>query len=323
MSTLRIVPHGLAVVCAVLCVNAQAQTFPSKPLKIVVPYAAGGLIDMVGRHVAQNLAEPLGQPLVVENRPGAASAVGIESVKQAPADGYTLIVLEPGVVITPIVQPRTSFNHRRDLQVVSIVADTPLVLTVGAAVQARDLKELIALTRSQPGKFNYSSAGIGTTPHMAGELLKTQAAVNIVHVPYKGGSAAIADLLAGQIQMTFLASTIVSQYLKDGRMRAIATTGLKRSRALPEVHTLAESGFPDYEVTAWVGLFAVKGTPREIVARLNEAVRVIVARPEFRAALAKADLEPMGLSVEEGQRLLDREERKWTEVVRINNVKPD
>jgi tripartite-type tricarboxylate transporter receptor subunit TctC len=319
----RIIPRLLAAACFGLSLTAEAQSFPNKPLKIVVPYAPGGLIDMVGRHVAQNLAEPLGQPLVVENKPGAASAVGIEFVKQQPADGYTLVVLEPGVVITPLVQPKTSFSQKRDLQVVSIVADTPLIMTVGAGVPAGNVRELIALAKSRPGAFNYSSAGIGTTPHMAGELLKTQAGVDIVHVPYKGGSAAITDVLAGQIQMTFLASTIVSQYLKDGRMKAIASTGTRRSRALPDVQTVAESGFPDYEVTAWVGLFAVKGTPRDIVTKLNQAVKTIVAKPEFRAALAKADLEPLGLSVDEAQRLLDREERKWSEVVRVNNVKPD
>ena len=321
--TMILLRPAISCLLFALSMTAHAQSFPNKPLKIIVPYQPGGLVDAMGRHLGNYLAEPLGQSIVVENRPGASGSIGIEAVKQSPADGYTLLVAEPGVIITPIVQPKTSFNPRRDLQVVSIVADTPLILTIGAPVPAKDLKELIAHAKAQPGKLNYSSPGIGTTPHMSGELLKAQAGVDIVHVPYKGGSAAIADLLAGQIQMTFLASTIVVQYIKDGRMRAVASTSSKRSRTLTDVPTFVESGFPNFEVTAWVGLFAPKGTPRDVVAKLNEAVKTILTRPDFRAMLSKADLDPMGLSIEDSERLVEREEKKWTEVVRTNNVKPD
>jgi tripartite-type tricarboxylate transporter receptor subunit TctC len=312
-----------AALALIFVVNAQAQTFPAKPLRLIVPYTPGGLMDLVGRHLGQNLPENLGQAVVVENRPGAAAAVGIEYVKQAPADGYTMVVLEPAVIVTPMLAPKSSFNLRRDLQVVSIVAETPILMAVGASVPARDLKEFIALARARPGAFNYSSAGIGTTPHMAGELLKAQAKLDILHVPYKGGSAAIADVLSGQIQMIFLAPTILAPYIKDGRMRAIALAGPKRARAHPDVPTFAELGFPDYEVMVWVGLFVVKGTPPEIVARLNQAVQASLARPEFQAGLAKAGLEPIGLAGDAAQRALEREERKWADVVRLNNVKAD
>jgi len=302
---------------------ANGQDFPSKPMKMLVPYVPGGLVDMMGRNVAQRLSEVLQQPVVVENRPGAVGAIAIASMKQLPADGYTLIVMEPAVVITPIVQPKTTYRVNRDLQVVSIVGATPLVLIVNSSLPAQDLKELVSLARSKPGGLNYSSAGIGTTLHMAGEMLKAQAGIDIVHVPYKGGSAALADLLAGQIQMTFLASTIVSQYVKDRRVRAIASTGSKRSPALPDLPTFAESGFPNYEVSVWIGLFASRGVPQDVLARLNQAAREIVKREEFRAALRKADIEPLGTSVQDAQALLDREERTWTEIVRANNVKPD
>ena len=302
---------------------ANGQEFPSKPMKMLVPYVPGGLVDMMGRNVAQRLSEVLQQPVVVENRPGAVGAIAIASMKQLPADGYTLIVMEPAVVITPIVQPKTTYRVNRDLQVVSIVGATPLVLIVNSSLPAQDLKELVSLARSKPGGLNYSSAGIGTTLHMAGEMLKAQAGIDIVHVPYKGGSAALADLLAGQIQMTFLASTIVSQYVKDRRVRAIASTGSKRSPALPDLPTFAESGFPNYEVSVWIGLFASRGVPQDVLARLNQAAREIVKREEFRAALRKADIEPLGTSVQDAQALLDREERTWTEIVRANNVKPD
>lgn len=302
---------------------ANGQEFPSKPVKILVPYVPGGLVDMMGRNVAQRLSDVFQQPVVVENRPGAVGAIAIASMKQLPADGYTLIVMEPAVVITPIVQPKTTYRVNRDLQVVSIVGATPLVLIVNSALPAQNLKELVSLARSKPGGLNYSSAGIGTTLHMAGEMLKAQAGIDIVHVPYKGGSAALADLLAGQIQMTFLASTIVSQYVKDRRVRAIASTGMKRSPALPDLPTFAESGFPNYEVSVWIGLFASRGIPQDTLARLNQAAREIVKREEFRAALQKADIEPLGTSVQDAQALLDREERTWTEIVRSNNVKPD
>jgi tripartite-type tricarboxylate transporter receptor subunit TctC len=315
--------HILSAACFALAAPAMGQVFPSKPVKLLVPYVPGGLVDLVGRNVAQRLSDVFQQPVVVENRPGAVGAIAIASMKQLPADGYTLIVMEPAVVITPIVQPKTTYRVNRDLQVVSIVGATPLVMVVNASLPAKDLKELVSLARSKPGALNYSSAGIGTTLHMAGEMLKAQAGIDIIHVPYKGGSAAMADLLAGQIQMTFLASTIVTQYLKDGRMRAIASTGLKRSPVLPDVPTFAESGFPNYEVSVWVGLFASKGVPQDTLARLNQATREIVKREEFRAALEKTDIEPLGNSVEDAQALLDREEDKWTRIVRSNNVKPD
>ena len=320
---LRAILDILFVGCFAFATAARGQVFPSKPLKILVPYVPGGLVDLVGRNVAQRLSEVLQQPVVVENRPGAVGAIAIASMKQLPADGYTLIVMEPAVVITPIVQPKTTYRVNRDLQVVSIVGATPLVLIVNSSLPAKDLKELVSFARLKPGALNYSSAGIGTTLHMAGEMLKAQAAIDIVHVPYKGGSAVMADLLAGQIQMTFLASTIVSQYVKDGRVRAIASTGMKRSPALPDVPTFAESGFPNYEVSVWVGLFASKGIPQDTLARLNQATREIVKREEFRVALQKSDIEPLGTSVEDAQALLEREERRWTEIVRSNNIKPD
>lgn len=318
-TTLRV----LFAACLGFATVAIGQTFPTKPVRIFVPYVPGGLVDLVGRNVAQQLSEALQQPVVVENRPGAVGAIAISAMKELPADGYTLIVMEPAVVITPIVQPKTTYRVNRDLQVVSIVGATPLVLIVNSSLPAKDLKELVSVARSKPGALNYSSAGIGTTLHMAGEMLKAQAGIDIVHVPYKGGSAVMPDLLAGQIQMTFLAPTIVSQYVKDGRVRAIASTGSKRSQALPELPTFAESGFPNYEVSVWIGLFASKGVPQDTLARLNQAVSEIVKNKEFRAALQKFDIDPLGTSVEAAQAMLDREERKWTEIVRSNNVRPD
>ncbi len=315
--------HFLAAACVFLATTANGQEFPSRPIKILVPYVPGGLIDLMARHIAPRVSEYFHQPVVVENKPGAVGAIAIASMKQSPADGYTLIVMEPAVVITPIVQPKTTYRANRDLQVVSIVGATPLVLIINASLPVQDLRDLVSLARSKPGTLNYSSAGIGTTLHMAGEMLKAQAGINIVHVPYKGGSAVMADLLAGQIQMTFLASTVVSQYVKDHRVKAIASTGLKRSPALPDLPTFAESGFPNYDVTVWIGLFASKGVPQEVLARLNRAVREIVKDEEFRAVLRKSDVEPLGTTVEEAQAFLDQEERKWTEIVRANNIRPD
>jgi len=302
---------------------AMAQGFPSKPLRIIVPYAPGGLLDLTARQIAAGLPEQLGQTVVVENRTGAASAVAIEAMKQAPADGHTIMLDNSGLIITPILNPKAGFKMQRDLEVVSIVTGSSSLLAVNAALPARDLKELIALARTKPGTLNYSSAGIGTILHMSGEMLKTLAKIDIMHVPYKGGSAAMNDVVSGQIHMIFLGASILAPFIKDGRVRAIASTGLKRIPAYPDVPTIAESGYPDFDIVSWIGLFVVKATPPDVTARLSQAVVAMLGRPDFRAALVKSSLEPIGATGDEARKWLDGEERRWTEVIRANKLKPE
>jgi tripartite-type tricarboxylate transporter receptor subunit TctC len=304
-----------------LCPIAHAQPFPHKPLRIIVPYAPGGLLDLTARQIATSLGENLGQAIVVENRTGAASAVAVDVLKQAPADGYTVLLDNSGLIITPIINPQASFRMARDLQAVSIVTGSTSLLAVNAAVPARDLKELIALARARPGTLNYSSAGVGTILHLSGEMLKSLAKIDIVHVPYKGGSAAMNDVVSGRIHMIFLGPSILAPFIKDGRVRAIASTGTKRTAAFPDVPTIAESGYPDYDIVSWIGLFVVKNTPAEVVARLSQGTGAILGRPEFRAFLVKNNLDAIGATGEDARRWLDDEERRWTEVIRANNIR--
>ncbi|MSQ51450.1 MAG: tripartite tricarboxylate transporter substrate binding protein [Betaproteobacteria bacterium] len=313
----------LAVIFLLQSVIAHAQSFPNKPLRIIVPYAPGGLLDLTARQIAASLPENLGQTVVVENRTGAASAVAVEVIKQAPADGHTILLDNSGLIITPILNPKAPFKMQRDLEAVSIVTGSTSLLAVNAALPARDLKELVSLARAKPGTLNYSSAGVGTILHMSGEMLKTLAKIDLVHVPYKGGSAAMNDVVSGQIHMIFLGSSILAPFIKDGRVRAIASTGLKRIPAYPDVPTIAESGYPDYDIVSWIGLFVVKATPPDIVARLSQGVNAILAKPDFRAALVKNSLEPIGATGDEARRLLELEELRWTEVIRVNKLKPE
>lgn len=311
----------VVALAALLCTGAQAQTFPSKPLRLVVPFASGGVLDLMGRQVAHVLSDTLQQTVVVENVPGAGGGIGIANVKNASPDGHTLILLEPGVLITPIFDPTATFNLRRDLEIVSIIAEAPLVLGINAAVPAKTLPEFVALLRAQPGKFNFSTPGVGTAVHMTSELFKAETGVDIVHVPYRGGAAAIADLLDGRVQMTFLGATALRPYFIDGRMRGLASTGPRRSRLLPDLPTFAEAGFPKVQVTFWTGLFVAKGTPPAIVTRLQQAVKAATSKDEFRAFLAKSDFEPLDVAGPDADRFIAQEETKWTGVVKASQHK--
>ena len=322
-SSVRWFVVAAAIAAAFSSACAQAQAFPSRPLRILVPYGPGGIVDVVGRQLGQRLGESLGQSVLIENKPGAAGTIAMDALRQAPADGHTLVVMDPAIVINPIIQPKLSYNALRDMQMVSLLCSTSLILTVTPSLPVRETKELLALARSRPGFVNYSSAGIGTTPHMAGEMFRARTGVNIVHVPYKGGNAATTDLLAGQIQMTFMTPSIMLPYAKEGRLRAVASTGVRRSPSFPDVPTLAESGYPDFEVSVWLGLFVMKDTPAVAIARLNQVTNDALRREDMRAALAKFDIETIGTSTQDARVFLEREEHKWAELVRSSNIKPD
>lgn len=310
-----------ALLATLFCADSHAQSFPSKPLKIIVPYTAGGLMDLMGRQIGRALADDLRQSVVIENIPGASGAIGITNVKNASPDGHTIILLEPGVVIAPLLDPTTGFYVQRDLDPVAIVAEAPLILGVNAAVPARTLSEFIELLRSRPGEFNFASPGIGTSIHMASELFKAQTGVNIVHVPYRGVAAAFTDLLSGRVQMIFLGASDLKAYVQDGRMRALASAGPHRSRTLPELPSLFEAGYRNVQVTTWIGLFVAKGTPQVALDRLRRAVTTVLGTVEFQQVLAQNDFEQINLSGADAQRFVDQEEKKWGEVVSANKLK--
>jgi tripartite-type tricarboxylate transporter receptor subunit TctC len=293
--------------------SANAQ-WPARAVQLVVPYAPGGVVDFIGRTLGQRLSQQIGQPVVIDNRPGAGGMVGIEYTARSSADGHTLVIMDPAVVINPVLQQKPLYELK-DLATLSVVGSSPLVLVVHPSLPAMNVAELEQYARANPGKLNFGSAGIGTTPHMAAELLKIRAGIDATHVPYKGAGPAMADLAAGQLQFSFSSITGALPFIKDGRLRAIATSGAKRSNALPDVPTMIEAGNPGFEVDLWLGLFAPANTPPALVARLNSEINAALKDPQVAAAFAKVGVEPRSTSVEEAARFMRAEHDKWAQVV--------
>lgn len=313
----------LGLVFALGSTWAAAQAFPNGPVKIIVPFQAGGLTDILARTVAQHMGEALGAPVVVENRPGASGNIGAEAVARSPANGQTLLMGSIGTnAVNQLLFGKMPYDTVKDFAPVSLVGYGTLLLVVHPSIPAKDLKELLALARAKPGALTYASGGAGASQHLAGELLKSMAKVDIVHVPYKGIAQGVTDLVAGQISMTFDLGTVVP-HVKSGRLRPIAVANKARSLALPDVPTIAEAGLPGYEASAWYGLFAPAGTPREIVARLNlEAVKAL-KRPDVRDRLLALGGEPAGTSPEEFAAFIGTEIAKWSKVVQEAKIRLD
>src|SRR4030095_11746337 len=268
-----------ALVTALGCALALAQDYPTRPVKIIVPFAAGGPADVYARFLGQRLQETLGQPFVVEDRPGAGSIIGTDAVAKSAPDGYTLLLMSNTHTVNESLVPNKPYALMRDFVPVAPINYSDLVLVVYSSVNVQSAVELIKLAKANPGKLNYASSGPGTPYHMAGELFKAMAGVDIVHVPYKGSSGARTDVLGGQVQMMFDAVTTMSEHARAGKVKALGTTGATRSTVLPTVPTIAEAGVPGYEAVIWLGLIAPKGTPSTIVNRLNTEITRIVSRP--------------------------------------------
>lgn len=326
---LRAVPYAMRFAAPVACAMfayavpaAQAQPFPSKSLRIVVPYAPGGVVDYVGRTLGQKLSEQFGQAVVIDNRGGAGGMVGAEIAARAGADGYTMLVMDPAIVINQSLQPKVPYDVLKDFRTVTIATSSPLVLAINPKVGARTVPELVGIAKARPGTLSFASAGVGTTPHMAGEFFKARIAQDIVHVPYKGSGPAMTDLIAGNVQMTFSSIAAAIPFFKDARLVGLATTGPKRVAALSELPTMVEAGFPGFEVELWQGLFVPSATPKDTVARLHaEAVKAL-ATPEVRAALAKVGNDPVGSSQAEAERFVRAELAKWAKLVKDAGIKP-
>jgi tripartite-type tricarboxylate transporter receptor subunit TctC len=302
---------------------ALAQPYPSRSVRIIVPFAAGGPADIYARAVAEKLQAALGQPFVVEDRPGAGSILGTEAVKQSAPDGYTLLMMSNTHTVNESLVPQKPFALMRDFVAVAPVNYSDLVMVVHPSVPAKTLAEFIALAKSKPGKLNYASSGTGTPYHMAGELFKAMAGVDIVHIPYKGSSGARTDVLGGQVQMMFDAITTMAPNVEAGKVRALATTGKVRSAVLPDVPTVDEAGVPGYEAVIWLGIMAPAATPRPIVEKLNAEITRICNTPEMKAAWTKQGAVPMSMSTAEFDKYLRDDIEKWARVVRISGAKPD
>jgi len=305
------------ILCAVLLAigSAHAQTWPSRPITLVVPYAPGGVVDFIGRTVGQRLSQQVGQPVVIDNRPGAGGMVGIEYTARTAPDGQTIVLMDPAIVINPVLQEKPLYDLFRDLATVAVIGHSPLVLTVNPQLPANDVAQLVQYAKANPGKLNFASAGIGTTPHMAGELLKIRAGIDMTHVPYKGSGPAMADLAAGQVQVGFSSITGALPFIKDGRLRALATSGAKRSPALRDLPTFIEAGYADFEVDLWLGMFAPSNTPTALLHRLNSEIDAALKDQTVVAAFAKVGVEPRIDTAEQGARFVRAEYDKWAQVV--------
>ncbi len=302
---------------------ALAQDYPARAVKIVVPFAAGGPADIYARGVAQKLQEGLGQSFVVDNKPGGGSVIGTDSVAKSPADGYTLLMMSNTHTVNESLIPNKPFTLMKDFVPVAPVNYSDLVFVVHPKTGFNSLRDLLAAAKAAPKKFNYASSGPGTPYHMAGELFKTMAGVDIVHVPYKGSSGARTDVLGGQIEMMFDAIPTMQQNIATGKLKALGTTGKTRSAVMPEVPTMSEAGVPGYEATIWLGLMAPTGTPRAAITRLNAEINKIVARADVKADWAKQGVTSMNMGVDEFAQYLRDDIEKWARVVKLSGAKAD
>jgi tripartite-type tricarboxylate transporter receptor subunit TctC len=312
-----------ALALAVTTFCASAQNYPTHPVRMVVPYAVGGPADIYGRYIATKLQEALGQPFIIENRPGGGSIVGTEVVAKSPADGYTLLLMSNTHTVNETLIARKPFDLMRDFAPITGINSSDLVMVINPSVPAHNLKEFIALAKAKPGVLNYASSGPGTPYHMAGELFKAMAGVDIVHIPHKGSDQARTAVLGGQVQMMFDAITTMAGQVHAGKVRALGTTGKQRSAVLPDVPTIAEAGVPGYEATIWLGLMAPHGTPRPILEKLNAAVNEIINSAEVKDAWAKQGAVPMGMSIDEFDKFLRADIQKWAKIVKLSGAKQD
>jgi tripartite-type tricarboxylate transporter receptor subunit TctC len=303
---------------------ALAQGYPSKPIHLVVPFPPGGPTDIVGRLVGQKLAEGLGQPVIVENRPGAGGTVGSTAAAKAPADGYTLLYGSTSTLaIAPSLYHDLAYDPRSAFAPVSLVSRGAIIAAVNAQVPARNLQELIALAKKSPGKLSYASAGSGTPPHLAAELFKSIAGVDLLHVPYKGGAPAINDLVGGQVQAIFEGQVVLLPHIKSGRVRALAITGMTRDPALADVPTFAEAGLPRYDAYFWSGLVAPAGTPAAVIAKLNSMLVRALNAPDAHDALMRQGLEPAATTPQQFAAFIASEIERWGRVAKASGAKLD
>ena len=312
---------ALGLAAAVLAPPAAAQVYPVKPVKIIVPFAAGGPADNYARFIAQRLQDALGQSFVVDNRPGAGSIIGTDAAAKSAPDGYTLLMMSNTHTVNETLIPNKPFQLMRDFVAVAPVNYSDIVLVAHPALGVTSLKDLIQQAKARPGKFNYASSGTGTPYHIASELFKSMAGVYLVHIPYSGSAGARTAVIGGQVDVMFDAVTTMAEQIKAGKVRAIATTGKVRSEVLPDVPTVNEAGMPGYEATIWLGLMAPRGTPKSVVDRLNEAVSKISSQPDVKQLWAKQGAVPLVMTPEVFDKYARDDITKWSRVIQSAGIK--
>ena len=307
-----------------LSLAAMAADFPAKPVRMVVPFPAGGPTDIVGRTIGQKLSETLGQPVVIDNRAGAGGVIGTEHVAKSPPDGYTMLLgTISGLAVAMSLYPNRGYDSLRDFAPVTQAVTVTNILVVHPSLPVKNVRELLALARAKPGALNYASSGSGTVTHLAGELFKTLGRVNIVHVPFKGGAPALTALMSGEVQMSYENSLIVVPHIKAGKLRALAVTGTQRSKLMPELPTIAEGGLPGYAASGWYGFVVPAAVPKDIVARLNADIARILRMPDVVDRLSGQGAEPVGGTAEQFGAFIRSEIEKWTGLVKTANMRAD
>ena len=307
---------GLTLAAGTCAALAQAPKFPLKPVRMLVGFAPGGATDIIARVIASGLAEPLGQPVVVENRPGASSQIAGEAVAKAPPDGHMLLFTTQTLMTSQMIEKKTYPDFVKDFAPVALCATGTLILVVNPSLPVKSVKELIALARARPGELNYASGGVGTTPHLSGELMATMARIKVVHVAYKGEAPGLIDVIGGHVPVMFSNVSASQAFVQAGKLRALAVTSLKPSAAMPGMPTMADSGLPGFEVVGFFGVLAPAATPRETVARLNGEINKVLARSEVRERFASQALDPANTTTEQFADYIRVEAVKWGKLIR-------
>jgi tripartite-type tricarboxylate transporter receptor subunit TctC len=319
----RVAAAALAVFGMLAAAGTQAQTYPAKAVRIIVPFAAGGPADIYARFLAQRMQEAMGHPFVVDDRPGAGSIIGTDLVAKSPADGYTLLMMSNTHTVNESLVQKKPFTLLKDFVAVAPVNYSDLLMVVHPSLPVKSVKELIQLAKAKPHTLNYASSGTGTPYHMAGELFKAMAGIDVVHVPHKGSAEAHTSVVSGQVEIMTDAITTMAPIARAGRVRALASTGKKRSDVMPEVPTIAEAGVPGYEATIWLGIMAPTGTPKNVVDRLNAEITKTTSRPDVKKTWLEQGAVPLTMSVGEFDQFLKADIAKWAKIVKISGARPD
>jgi tripartite-type tricarboxylate transporter receptor subunit TctC len=306
---------------AALPFNARSQAYPYRPVHVIIPYGPGGTTDILGRLISQALATSTGGSFIVENKGGGSTTIAAGQVAKAPPDGYMLLANEMTQTVIPALLPKLAFDPIRDLVPITVFAEAPYVLIVNADVPAKNLRELVALAKAQPGKLNFATGGVGSGPHMAGELLKSLAGIDVKFIAYKASAPGVSDLLNGLVQVTITAAPSAQARLATGRVRALAVAHTRRLTSMPEVPTAAEAGFPEFRIANWFGLAAPKGTPPTVIAYLADEVQKILKNPELREKMIAAGAEPLSMTPAEAARHVEAEAARWGTLVRTAGIK--
>lgn len=314
---------AVALSVALAPAAARAETFPARPIRLIVPFAPGGSVDIAARLITEAWGRQLGQPVVADNRAGASGNIGMDQVAKARPDGYTLAINNVALAVNPSLFARLPFDTERDLMSVGAMGTSQHVLVVTNGLPAKNVKELIALAKSRPGQLSFGSAGTGSTFHMAAELFKSESGTAILHVPYKGGGPAMVDTIAGQVQLSFPVLSAALPQVQAGKLRALAVTGPKRSALLPDVPTIAEAGLPNYTFETWFIVSAPAGTPKDVIAKLNQTLNQALAAPEIKARLLKEGFEPLTMSPSQADTMLHKEIKRWAAQIKQAGITPE